>query len=120
MAFCAIATLCHYYLYCCSGAELCPTLCDPVDCSPPGFPVLHFLQEFAQIHVHRVRDAIQLAHALLPPSPLVVNLFASAGHVRAAGLIPGSERSPEGVWQPIPVFLPGESHGLKSLVGYSP
>ena len=37
------------------------------------------------------------------------------------GLIPGSGRSPgEGQWQPTPVFLPGESHGQKSLVGYSP
>ena len=37
----------------------CPTLCDPMDCSSPGFPVLHHLPEFAQIHVHRVHDAIQ-------------------------------------------------------------
>ena len=46
------------------------------------------------------------------------NLPANAGD---AGLIPGLERSPgEGKWQPTPVFLPGESHGQKSLVGYSP
>ena len=37
---------------CCSFAKLCPTLCDPVDCSTPGFPVLHYLPKFAQIHVH--------------------------------------------------------------------
>ena len=37
------------------------------------------------------------------------------------GSIPGSGRSPgEGKWQPTPVFLPGESHGRRSLVGYSP
>ena len=37
------------------------------------------------------------------------------------GLIPGSGRSPgEGKWQPTAVFLPGESHGQRSLVGYSP
>ena len=34
---------------------MCPTLCDPMDCSMPGFPVLHYLPEFAQIHVHWVR-----------------------------------------------------------------
>ena len=37
---------------CCSVAKLCPTLCDPMDCNTPGFPVLHCLLEFAQIRVH--------------------------------------------------------------------
>ena len=37
---------------CCSVAKLCPPLCDPMDCSPPGFPVPHHLPEFAQTHVH--------------------------------------------------------------------
>ena len=37
------------------------------------------------------------------------------------GSIPGTGRSPAGgKWQPTPEFLPGESHGLRSLVGYSP
>ena len=36
----------------CSVAKLCPTLWDPTDCSMPGFPVLHYLSEFAQTHVH--------------------------------------------------------------------
>ena len=44
---------------CCLVAQLCPTLCDPMDCSMPGFPVLHHLPEFAQTHVHWVGDAIQ-------------------------------------------------------------
>ena len=52
----------------CSVAQLCPTLCDPMDCSLPGFPVLHYLLEFAQVHVHWVSDAIQPSHPLLPPS----------------------------------------------------
>ena len=42
----------------------------PTDCSTPGFPVLHYLPEFAQTHVHWVEDAIQPSHPLLPPSPL--------------------------------------------------
>ena len=54
---------------CCS----CLTLCDPRDCSRPGFPVLHCLLEFAQIHIHRVRDAIQSSHPL-PPSPPALSL----------------------------------------------
>ena len=37
---------------CCSVAKLCLTLCDPMDCSTPGFPVLHYFPEFAQIHAH--------------------------------------------------------------------
>ena len=39
-------------LGCCLVAKSFPTLCDAVDCSMPGFPVLHCLLEFAQIHVH--------------------------------------------------------------------
>ena len=42
-----------------SVAQSCPTLCDPMDCSSPGFPILHHLLEFAQTHVHGVGDAIQ-------------------------------------------------------------
>ena len=43
-------------------------LCDLMDCSTAGFPVLHYLPEFAQTHVHRVGDAIQSSHPLLLPS----------------------------------------------------
>ena len=42
--------------------QSCLTLCDPVDCSMPGFPVLHYLPEFAQTHVCWVSDGIQPAH----------------------------------------------------------
>ena len=42
--------------YCCLVAKLGLTLCDPMDCSMPGFPVLHHLLEFAQTHVHGVDD----------------------------------------------------------------
>ena len=44
------------------------TLCDPMDCSTPGFTVLHHLLELAQTHVHWVGDAIQPSHPLLSPS----------------------------------------------------
>ena len=46
----------------------CVWLCDPKDCSTAGFPVLHYLLEFAQTIVHWVGDAIQPSHPLLPPS----------------------------------------------------
>ena len=52
-----------------SVTQSCPTLCDPVNCSMPGFPVLHYLLEFAQIHVYWVLEAIQPSHPLLPSSP---------------------------------------------------
>ena len=39
-----------------SVTQLCPTLCDPMDCSMPGFPVYHHLLELAQTHVHQVGD----------------------------------------------------------------
>ena len=51
--------------FCCSVALLCPTLCDLMDCSTPGFPVFHYLLELAQTHVHRVGDAIQLTYLFL-------------------------------------------------------
>ena len=51
-----------------SVAQLCPILCEPMDCSTPGFPVHHLLQ-FAQTHVHRVCDAIQPSYPLSSPSP---------------------------------------------------
>ena len=47
-----------------SVAQSCPTLCHPMDCSMPGFPVHHQLLELAQTHVHRVGDAIQPSHPL--------------------------------------------------------
>ena len=54
---------------CCSVTKMCPTLCDPLDCSTSHSPVLHYFPEFAQTHVHWVGDAIQPAHLLLSTSP---------------------------------------------------
>ena len=59
---------------CCSVTQLCPTLCDPMDCSTPGFPVGHHLPELAQTHVHWVGDAIQPSHPLSSPSPPAFSL----------------------------------------------
>ena len=53
---------------CCSFAKSCPILCGFMECSIPGFPVLHYLPEFAQTHVSWVGDAIQPSHSLSPPS----------------------------------------------------
>ena len=64
---------------CCSVTKLCPTLCDPMDCSTPGFPVLRNLPEFAQTHIHRIGDAIQPSHALSSPFPPALNLSQHQG-----------------------------------------
>ena len=60
-----------------SVAQSCPTICDPMDCSTPGFPVHHQLLELAHIRVHRVGDAIQPSHPLLSPSLLLPSIFPS-------------------------------------------
>ena len=60
-----------------SVAQLCPTLCNPMDCSMPGFPVHHQLPELAQTHVHWVSDAIQPSHPLLSPSPPPFKLYST-------------------------------------------
>ena len=52
---------------------MCPTLCDPMNCSTPGLPVHHQLPEFTQTHVHQVGDAIQASHPLSSPSPSAPN-----------------------------------------------
>ena len=62
-----------------SVAQLCPTLCNPMDCSTPGLPVHHQLQEFTQTHVHRVGGTIQPSHPLSSPSPPTFNLSQHQG-----------------------------------------
>ena len=65
-----------------SVAQLCLTLCEPMDCSTPGFPVHHQLPGLAQT---RVGDAIQPSHPLLSPSPLAFNLSQHQGLFKWVG-----------------------------------
>ena len=58
----------------CSVAQSCLTLCDLMDCSTPGFLILHYLLELAQTHVHRVGDDTQPSHPLSSPSLPALNL----------------------------------------------
>ena len=62
-----------------SVAQSCPTLCAPMDCSTPGLPLIHYLPELAQTHVHRMGDAIQASHPLSSPSPPTFNLSQHQG-----------------------------------------
>ena len=72
------SNLCIYYL-----VELCqfssPSLCDPMDCHTPGFPVHHQCLALTQTHVHWVDDVIQLSHPLSSPSPPTFNLSQHQG-----------------------------------------
>ena len=62
-----------------SVSQSCPTLCDPMDCSTPGLPVLHQHPELIQTHVHQVGNAIQPYHPLSSPSPPTFNLSQHQG-----------------------------------------
>jgi len=72
--FCVCMSFC-----CCSVAQSFLTLCDPMDGSMPGFPVLHHLPELAQTHVHWNGDAIQSSHPLSSPSPPAFDLSQHQG-----------------------------------------
>ena len=60
-------------------SQSCPTLCDPMDYSKPGFPVHHQLLELTQTHIHWFSDAIQPSHPLSSPSPPAFNLSQHQG-----------------------------------------
>ena len=68
-------------------AQSCPTFRNPMDCSLPGFPVHHQLQELAQTYVHRVGDVIHLSHTLSSPPPPAFN------HSQHQGLLQGVSSS---------------------------
>ena len=96
-----------FYYCCCAVAQLCPTLCNLVHCSTPGFPVLHHLLEFAQTPVHWVGDVIQLVWSTCCPKDSQQFSVGSAGKESACnagdlGSIPGLGRSPgEGKGYPL-------------------
>ena len=60
---------------CCSVAQSCSALCDPMDCSMPGFFVLHYLLEFAQALMHWVGDAVQPSHSQWIGIALLITMF---------------------------------------------
>ena len=75
-----LSSLCCYY----SVSKLCPTPCDPTDCSTPGFSVPHQLPEFTQVHVHWLSDAIQPSHPLLSYSNIMCQVENSWGWGRGS------------------------------------
>ena len=104
--------------------QLCSTLCDPRDGSPPGSPVPGILQA-------RTLELVAISFSI--KSLIVTNYKEAGGFLNSSavknppsnagdvGSIPGGENIPWGrAWQPTPRFLPGESYGYRSLAGYSP
>ena len=64
-----MSSLGHTNVCCCSVTKSCPTLCNSMGCSTPGFPVPHYLPEFAQVNVQCTGDTIQPSHPLSPFAP---------------------------------------------------
>ena len=90
----------HYLYYaqmrCCySVAKSCPALCDPIDSSIPVSSFLHYLQEFVQIHVHWVSDAIQPSQPLPPPSSYCLQSFPGSAFFLVSQLFASSGQSTE-------------------------
>ena len=82
--------------YCGSVAQ--PALCDPMDCSIRGFPILRHPPEFAQTHAHWVSDAIQPSHPLSSPSSLPsifpsIRVFSNESALRSGGQSIGASAS---------------------------
>ena len=75
-------------LCCSSVAKSCPNLCDPMDCSMPGFPIVHHLPEFAQTHVHGLSDDIQSSHPLFPPFLHLPSIFSSISVFSSESALP--------------------------------
>ena len=75
-----------------SVAQSCPTLCNPIDGSMPGFPVHHQLPELAQTHVHLVGDAIQPSHPLLFPSSCLQSFPALGSFLMSQLFTSGGQR----------------------------
>ena len=80
---------CLLFSYYCSVTQWCLTFWDPMSCSTPGFPWLHYLLELAQTHIHWVSDAIQLSCPLfslllLPSISPSISVFSNelALHIR--------------------------------------
>ena len=89
------------------------TLCDPIDCSTPGFPVHHQLSKLAQTHVHWVGDAIQPSHPLLSPLLLMSEWVSEVSEV-AQSL---SSLQPRGLY-PTRLLCPWDSPGKNTGVGH--
>ena len=119
--FCLFFFPASMFSCCCSVTKSCPTPCDPIDCSRPDFPVLHYLLEFAQTHVHWVCDAIQPSHPLSPSSPALnlsqhQSLFQWVGSLHQVTKVLEFQRQ----YQEIKALLEGPLTVRFLLISYGP
>ena len=106
----------------CSVAESCQILCDPMDCSTPGFSVLPYLLEFAQTDVHWVGDAIQTSHPLSPFSSCL-QYFPASGSFPMSQLFTSGGQSigASALASVLPMNIQGWSPlGLTGLISLQP
>ena len=110
-------------LFSCSLFDHCllPTVCNPRNCSMPGFPILHHLLVLAPTHVHRVSDTTQPSHPLSSPSLPDFNLsqhqclgVSKISWIAESGLFLGPNWKTE--WRPIRI-LPSMGMQSPSLGG---
>ena len=104
-----------------SVAQSCPTLCDPVDCSMPGFPVHHQLLELAQTHVHRCHPTI--SSTIVPFSSCLQSFPASGSFPMNQFFASGGQSTGVSAWAsvlPMNIQDINTSHlwGLLNLVFY--
>ena len=109
-------------------AQSCPTLCDPTDYSTPGSSVYGILNPFPLPHPITYFSCVNLYEFDHNSPPLTLYRDLRVGHM-VKNLPAVQETQVQSLgwkilwrrkWQPTPVFLPGESHGQRSLAGYSP
>ena len=93
----------HWVLQFSLVAQLCLTLCDPMDCSTLSLPVHHQLPEFTQIHIHWVSDAIQPSHPLSSPFSSHLQSLPASGSFQMSQFFAWGGQS-IGVSAPTPVF----------------
>ena len=113
-----IPNICYSFTLLCSVPRLCPTLCDPMDCSMSGFPVFHYLPEFAQTQAHLVNDALQLSH---PQSPHLHSLtYFDSFTLSRSHCFPGSSVLKESTGNAgDPGSIPGLGRSAGEGIGYS-
>ena len=115
--YCHLVYLTYMQSYCCSVAQSCLTLCDPMDFSMPGLPVPHHLLKIAQVHVHCFSDAIQPSCPLLPSSPSAFNLSQHQGIYIHTPTLKLNHHEGRYLVCPVGLLFPGPQSRVRCTVG---
>ena len=82
-----------HYLLLPFSLPVCPTLCNPMDCSMPGLSLPHYLLKFAQVHVHCIGDAMQPSHPLMPSFSFCPQSFPASGTFPVSQLFTSNDQN---------------------------